>query len=532
MEMKLLIIDDEVRTREFLHHRIGWESLGITMIESVKNGMLALELAEKWLPDIILCDIRMPKMDGIEFARRLRLLDSDAKLIFLSGFSDKEYLFSAIQLQAFQFIEKPINPARILEVVGDAVRARRADVDKKTEGLRLQASFDENLPILRREMVRKLVTEPNSPHILPALMDRDTFLLPADGSFTVAVAPLFWRLSDIPKEARIVQEELLSALSKSGEMLEWRSIAGFDSQNWLIVIMPGRYGSAYTAGRERLEQLMDLLRRCLGPDISFLMGVGQPALQLLDIPHAYRTAVDAGNLQFYRPYGEIAFPSEERLNEPLDTDWDELKRFREAVRKGDAAEAGRIIKGLTERARQRKDLDIIRVKDVYFQFLLIVLEIALQQGLTDKEEGGESRYIWKEIDVIPDLDRLHQYVLSFLDLFDRDEGTGSAGKMREIVKFIHANYQEKGFGIQMIADHVGLSETYLCSFFKKQSGQTIKEFMTGVRVEKAMELLADQELKLYAIAQAVGFSDPNYFTTFFKKYAGCTPTEYRERLGH
>ncbi|MGO4371795.1 response regulator, partial [Paenibacillus sp. MCAF20] len=137
MEMKLLIIDDEVRTREFLHHRIGWESLGITMIESVKNGMLALELAEKWLPDIILCDIRMPKMDGIEFARRLRLLDSDAKLIFLSGFSDKEYLFSAIQLQAFQFIEKPINPARILEVVGDAVRARRADVDKKTEGLRL-----------------------------------------------------------------------------------------------------------------------------------------------------------------------------------------------------------------------------------------------------------------------------------------------------------------------------------------------------------------------------------------------------------
>lgn len=102
--------------------------------------------------------------------------------------------------------------------------------------------------------------------------------------------------------------------------------------------------------------------------------------------------------------------------------------------------------------------------------------------------------------------------------------------MREIVRFIHAHFHEKGFGIQMISDQVGLSETYLCSFFKKQSGQTIKQYMTSVRLEKAKELLADQALKLYAIAQAVGFADANYFTTFFKKYAGCTPTEYRERL--
>ncbi|WP_419872444.1 helix-turn-helix domain-containing protein [Candidatus Pristimantibacillus sp. PTI5] len=531
MSLKLLIIDDEVRTREFLHHRIAWESLGITMVESVKNGILALDMARDWMPDIILCDIRMPKMDGIEFAKRLRMLDSDAKLIFLSGFSDKEYLLSAIQLQAFQFIEKPINPGRIKEVVGEAVRVRQTDLDKQKEGLRLQASFDENLPILRREMVRKLVTEPHSPHVLPALLNRDTFLIPSEGRFTVVVAPLFWRFSDIPKEVRIVQEEILSSLSKSEEMLEWGSIAGFDSQNWLVILMPGTYGSAYMTGWSRLEQLRGVLRRILGPDIQFHMGIGHTAEQLFAIPDAYHSAVNAGNLQFYKDYGEIAFPSEKQAGEPLDTDWEELKRFRESVRRGDVEQADKIIQGLTKRARQRKDLDIMRVKDVYFQFLLILLEIALQQGLTDKEEGGGSRYIWREIDIIPDLDRLHRYVLSLLALFDREEGKGGSGKMREIVKFIHTHFHEKGFGIQMIADHVGLSETYLCSFFKKQSGQTVKEYMTGVRVEKAKELLREQDMKLYTIAQAVGFADPNYFTTFFKKYAGCTPTEYRERVG-
>ncbi|MGO4546457.1 response regulator [Paenibacillus sp. 2TAB23] len=532
MGLKLLIIDDEARTREFLHQRIAWDSLGITEVESVKNGILALDLATGWLPDIILCDIRMPKMDGIEFAKRLRMLDSDAKLIFLSGFSDKEYLLSAIQLQAFQFIEKPINPERIKEVVGEAVRARQADVDKKKEGLRLQASFDEHLPILRREMVRKLVSEPNSPHVLPALLDRDTFLIPSEGSFTIVVAPLFWRYSDIPKEVRIVQEEILSALSKSDEMLEWSSIAGFDTQNWLVIIMPGTFGSAYMTGRSRLEQLKGVLRRILGAEIQFHMGVGQTAMQLLDIPTAYHSAVNAGNLQFYKEYGEIAFPSEKRMNEPLETDWEELSRFRETIRRGDIEQADRIIQGLTRRAGQRKDLDIMRVKDVYFQYLLILLEISLQQGLTDTDEGGENRYIWKEIDVIPDLQRLHRYVQSFFALFDREEGKVGGGKMREIIRFIHSHFHEKGFGIQIIAEHVSLSETYLCSFFKKQSGQTIKEYMTGVRLEKAKDLLANGNLKLYAIAQEVGIADSNYFTTFFKKYVGCTPTEYRERQGN
>lgn len=529
--MKLLIVDDEIRTREFLHYRINWESLGINSVESVKNGALALDIVGEFLPDIILCDIRMPKMDGIEFAKRLRMLDSDAKLIFLSGFSDKEYLFSAIQLQAFQFIEKPIKPERIKEVVGEAVHARQAEVNKKKEELQLQASFDENLPILRREMVRKLVTEPSSQHVLPALVNRATFLLPSEGAFTVIVAPLFWRVSDISKEVRIVQEEILSGLSQSDEMLEWLSIAGFDTQNWLVIIMPGQYEAAYTMGRSRLEQLKRVLKRILGPDIQFHMGIGHTAADLLHIPYAYQSAINAGNLQFYKEYGEIAFPPEAKTNEALDIDWEEHKLFRESVRRGDVEQANKILQALTERARLTKDLEIMRVKDVYFQFLLILLEIALQQGLIDTEENGQNRYIWKEIDIIPDLNRLHLYVQSFLTLFNREEGTVGGAKMREVMKFIHTNFQEKGFGIQMIADHVGLSETYLCSFFKKQTGQTVKEYMTSVRVEKAKELLCDHNSKLYTIAQEVGFSDPNYFTTFFKKYVGCTPTEYRERMG-
>ncbi len=531
--MKLLIVDDEIRTREFLQHRIEWDKVGIESVHAAKNGALALELAAVLQPDIIICDIRMPKMDGIEFARRLRLLDLDVKLIFLSGFSDKEYLFSAIQLQAFQFIEKPINPDIVLKAVGEAAAIHQAEQERKQEELRLKVSYDEAIPILRREMVRKLITDPHSPHVMPALLDRGTFMLPPQGPYTVAAAPLFWSQSALPKDPGVVQTELLNALSGHVQFHDWRAIAGFDSHSWLVIVMPGSIGPVYSDGRARAEELRHALSGLLDPQIQFHLAIGRQAAELGDIPTAYRSAVEAGNLQFYKPYGELAFPPDTDSGEALETDWEELRSFREAVRRGEPGQAAGIIGALTTQAKRSLDLDIMRVKDVYFQFLLILLEAALQQGLTEREDEGESRYIWKEIDRIPDLERLHAYVLSFLSVFGKEEnGAGAgAGKMREITRVIHTRFHEKGFGIQTIADQVNLSETYLCSFFKKQSGQTVKEYITAVRVEEAKALLANPELKLYAVAQAVGIADPNYFTTFFKKYVGLTPSEYRERLG-
>jgi two-component system response regulator YesN len=307
----------------------------------------------------------MPKMDGIEFAKRLRQMDLDAKLIFLSGFSDKEYLFSAIQLQAFQFIEKPIRPDVLMDAVGQAVRAQQAEAAKKAEGIQLQSAYDANIPILRREMVRKLITDPSSPHVLPALHNRETFLLPAEGPYTVAVAPLFWNPFVYTKDLKTVQDELLDRLGNDPEAREWNMICGFDSQNWLVTIMPGVFGASYSEGKQRLDHLHGMLKRSLENPVVFKIGVGNAARKLMDIPAAYRSALDAGNLEFYKEHAGITFASELGGHEPLETDWEELKQFREAIRKGDIAQATHYIHNLTVRSRKCKDLDIIRVRSLF-----------------------------------------------------------------------------------------------------------------------------------------------------------------------
>ncbi|MEK5445268.1 response regulator [Paenibacillus sp. FSL R7-0331] len=530
--IRLLIVEDENRTRELLRNYIPWEELGIGEARTARNGLAALELTSTWTPDIILCDVRMPKLNGIEFSKRYREKNPRCKIIFLSGFSDKEYLKSAIFLKALTYLEKPIILEEVQAAVEAAVKLCAEEQRKHTEELQLQAEVDRSLPFLRQEMVRKLITSPDSPHVRPALGSSETFLLPLQGPYTVLAAELYWNPADLPEDPLPVQDSLLDAINREPQMLAWRAIAGFDSGNRLVLIVPGEYRSSYREGRDTAENLGDVLLRLAGPAIELKIGVGEPAASLLDIPAAYKLAADACMLQYYYNQTKLVFADALGRHEPLDTNREEVRLMRGQVQKGEIEAAKVTLRRWTQYAGSRMDLDILRLKDSYFQFLLTILECAAQLGVAEPAEDAERRYMWKELDRVSSLTGLERYVLTFLELLQEQpdgEQAAGAGKMREIIRFIHSHLHEKGFTIRSIADHVQLSETYLCAFFKKQRGQTVKEFITETKMNKARERLREPNVKLLEIALDLGFTDANYFTTFFKRCEGCTPSEYRER---
>ncbi|WP_241781889.1 response regulator [Paenibacillus sp. DMB5] len=531
--IRLLIVEDENRTRELLRNYIPWEELGIGEVRAARNGLAALELTAEWTPDIIICDVRMPKLNGIDFSKRYRERNPRCKIIFLSGFSDKEYLKSAIFLKALTYLEKPIILEEVQAAVEAAVQLCTEENRKQAEELQLQVEVDRSLPFLRQEMVRKLITRPDSPHVGPALGSRETFLLPLHGPYTVLAAELFWNPADHPEDPHPVQDSLLDAINRAAQILAMHAIAGFDHANRLVLIIPGEYRSSYRKGRDAAENLADVLLRLAGPAIELKIGVGEPAASLLDIPAAYRLAADACSLQYYYDHTKLVFADALGRHEPLDTNREEVRLMRGQVQRGEIEAAKTTLRQWTEHARSRMDLDILRVKDTYFQFLLTVLECAAQSGVAEPAEDTERRYMWKELDRISSLKGLERYVLTFLDLLqEQPDGEHAAGarKMREIIRFIHSHFHEKGFTIRDIAEHVQLSETYLCAFFKKQRGQTVKEFITETKMNKAKERLREPNVKLLEIALDLGFTDANYFTTFFKRCEGCTPSEYRERV--
>lgn len=531
--MKLLIVDDEFRTRELLRSYLPWEEIGISELETARNGQLALACAIEWHPDIILCDVRMPKLNGIEFVSQYREINPDCKVIFLSGFSDKQYLKSAIHLKALTYIEKPVNLDEVRAAVESAVGLRRKDMEKRTEELKLQADVDRSLPFLRQEMIRRLIVNPTSPHVVPALHNQETFLLPLIGPYTVAVANLNGYTSNQYEDSSSVQEWILGVINGCSLLLALKVLAGFDSRYQLVLIFPGAYGSSYREGRGIIEDAACELRRLVGPAVELRLGIGEPASSLLAIPAAYQTASQASALQYYGNGVQPVFADSLGGHQSIEMNGEEVRRIRDQLRKGEVEEAKLTIRRWTAYARSCKDLDILRLRDTYFQFLLAIVEMAVQLGIVEQSEDTERRYMWKDIDRMPSLDALEEYVIALLDSFMPGSEGGDASnlvKMREITRYIYTHFHEKGFTIKSIADHVHLSETYLCAYFKKQRGQTIKEFITEVRMIKAKELLRDMNMKLFEVAVRLGFTDANYFTTFFKRYEGCTPSDYRERI--
>lgn len=130
MVFKLMIIDDEDNTREGIAERISWDKIGISQIEQADDGVNALKKALDFKPDIILTDVRMPRMDGIELSFKLREVFPECVIIFMSGYADKIYLKSAIQLKAVSYLEKPINLQELAQAVKDAVQLC-IDIQKK-----------------------------------------------------------------------------------------------------------------------------------------------------------------------------------------------------------------------------------------------------------------------------------------------------------------------------------------------------------------------------------------------------------------
>ncbi|OCT15073.1 AraC family transcriptional regulator [Paenibacillus pectinilyticus] len=530
--MRLLIIDDEERTRELLRKHIAWEEIGITEVQTARNGQDALNVFGQWRADIVLCDVRMPKMDGIEFAKRLRWTDATCKIIFLSGYSDKEYLLSAIQLKAANYIEKPIHLETVRSAVEKAVVQRQEEEDRIMTEKRLHAGYERSLPFLKQDIVRRLISEGTSSEIAMLLSSQHSLPYQADGWFTVMAVSLYWTPAQLPEDPAFLQESLLHQLNELPLMMSLGALCGFDAINWLIVVLPESYGSSYRNSRQVLDQLYSELKQMVNSQIKLYVGVGEPVKGLQHIHRAYRTAYEAGNLNFYNDSQNMIFVDALGQHQAFESDREQLKGYRELLRRGEVDEAYTVIEDWASRALLCKDLDIIRVKDVFFQLLLVTLEVAAIEGIAEQAEDEERRYIWKEIDRIPTLLSLKRYVASFLESFRKvasHENGHATGKMREVIRYIHTHFHEKGFTIGAIAEHVTLSETYLCFYFKKQKGQTVKEYISEVRVEKAKELLREQDLKLYDIATRLGLADANYFTTFFKKYTGITPSEYREK---
>lgn len=514
----LLVADDELFARKGIIKKIQTDPAGISSILEAKDGREGLAIARYTQIDIVLSDVRMPRMDGIEMCRQIRELYPDCVIIFLSGYSDKEYLRSAISMQALQYIDKPVDNQELQDTLRQAVtycneiRYSRQFVRKANQ----------------KKLARYLLTKPAADGSLPVYMEEAGF---GTGDFRDCRTVIFQFLPGPDTAGEKLKVH--SILEQSEEVITGALQAGhlrflltdYRENNLIVHLMSNAEEKISSFPQEFWEHMLKGISEQL-TEFPHFISIGPVVYAAEEIYRSYNCA--AINLQnlFYAGANSISFAEEESDMGYCISD-ESFDAFRQAVHNGDQDGCMQILDELAEGFRTHPGTLVSNTKEDFYRLLSWLI------GYIKSKQSAEAleteTYLWELLHSAATLDELLDYTRNYLDLFFRTVNGGPENAISQQIKsIIVENYKNPDLDIQFISDRLNLSVSYLSYLFKQETGSTINHYMNSHRIWKAQQLLSGTRMKIADISDAVGYSNQNYFAKTFRKLTGSSPSVYRE----
>ncbi|MBB3155553.1 two-component system response regulator YesN [Paenibacillus endophyticus] len=544
---KLLIVDDEPTVRAGLRSYFDWAAYGIDVGGEADDGDVALEMIARDRPDLILTDVRMPSMDGITMSQRISEEYPSIKIIFVSGHDDADYLKSAMKVSAVDYIFKPVNLQELSTVIKRVVADLDAESSERIHKQELLVKLKEGMPLLREKFLLSMIGEgaPKS-----ELAERVSFLglnLPVNASYWVMVVSVD-DLADVMASRSERDRQLLwySVLNIYQELLD-AHMRGYVFEHRigefvgvLQVAEPG--GDSATEAAEALFALAGDLRSNLERwlKIGATIGISDLAGGLSGLARAYKQAREAADYKWYLGKNRIITMDSLEGAEPEDGalrryDYEFNEKLISALKADDEVKVGEAVESIFASLSYSRPDGLKYGRNLCLQLVLAIGQLLMELGTGDPEleameaELTEALY---EKETLRDMRRLIESYLATVGERIREKRTGKVANVVERVRaYIELNYANGGLTVADIGKAVYLSSTYVSLLFKQETGQTVGEYLTQVRVDKAKVLLLDPQYKFYDICYAIGYTDPSYFTKLFKKVTGATPSAYRDSHG-
>ncbi len=520
--MRLLVADDEEHTLKGIVERLDPELLGLTAIESAADGEEALAKAAGFAPDIVLTDVRMPHVDGVEVARRIRAANPRVKIIFMSGYADKAYLKAAIEIGALCYLDKPLDMTQIEQAVKSAVERLRAEAAK-------EAMFDATKALVESELARRLSEGREVDRTLSELIGLTGIPLSPN---TRALTVMFRvGAGSSPPQGSAEIDELCRRLR--ARLLRSPFFA-------LISVRPGRIVVAHILARNREDYLLtrptvaNIVRRLITPADgmpSVTAGVGDPASGIQGLAASVASAQAALDAAFFGSAGGVvegatSFAGRHPADEGFLTD------YARCLASGDADGATSAVRRAVE-MMSRPPLPSVSFAGGLFRKLLARLMTFRDGGGLGSARDDHEDAIWLEMEsgatATEAADRLCAETVRVVKQLADIKREGRI--IAEVKRYILEHYSNPATSVESIAEAVRFSPAYLCTRFKEGTGTTINRYLTEVRLNRAKELLVDSHgPKISEIAASVGWTDADYFARVFRKATARSPSEFREQI--
>ena len=516
--IKVLVVDDEKLTREVLINHLPWHEYGEIELREADDGVNGYNIYMDFKPDIVISDIKMPRMNGIEMVERIIETDTYSKFIFLSGYSDKEYLKSAIKLKVVRYVEKPIDLDELKEAIHLAIE--ELDHEKSVTG--------NILPALTNEICLAMIN-PKSDFVTYANKLKSLgYELYKEGNYISSVISILTTHENLGVNNMDLRNDFLRLMEPVLETYKKQILISPKYTDNIVIHFCYKTETELQNYMDHLQSIKQSFQQSkLQFPYQFFIGVGASVFGIENIHTSYETAVIALKKCFFKELNSINYYSEGIQTTYVFSEHS-INLSSNYMKRQEPINAIIEIKKIVREIKKYDNTHPEYIKSMFLEIILNLLRIAEDYNEVSLQE--QCKISMNLLSKAPTIDTIEHILIRLLNVFSEKSKQSNVGdNITNINNYIQKNYVDFELNLNTIAENLYLTTNYLCFIYKRETGKTINQYITEVRIEKAKELLKSTNMKLYSIANKVGYQDGKYFGKVFLKVVGMKPADYRER---
>lgn len=536
---RIMVVDDEEEIRLGIIKKIDWESNGFVIVGDAENGQDALEKAEKLQPDVIITDIKMPFMDGLELGKKLSELMPSTKIIIFSGCDDFEYAHRAIKINVIEYILKPINSMELIEVLKKLKIQLDNEYDEKRNLQTLYKHYIESLPVIRQqflvgaiegrisenqweEQCEKLDINLKENYLSVALIHVDGILISEEDDEENDGA-------SIKKDSSLISISIKRIVDEN--MSKYCKFISFPYSDAIVVIGNFEEKDDILVFIKGINEVCKIYKRIIGLTIS--AGVGYVYNNSSEIRFSYRSAQSALDYRFVLGTGKAIYIDDIEPDNSIQLQFDEQEErlMLNAIKISSEKEITEIIDKLFRKIEESL-LPLNRYKIYIMEIMTSILKLVQAYNLDIDNIFGENFNYYSYLEMFDSINEAKEWftkkAIKVSISIKRERINSSMLLIEKAKQYIKENYSDYDVSVEKLCSELHVSPTYFSTIFKRETEMNFVNYLTTVRLEQAVKLLNTTDDKTYMIADKVGYPEANYFSYVFKKKFGVSPSKYRK----
>lgn len=541
--VKLFLVEDEIVMRDGIKKHIEWDKEGIDFVGEASDGELAYPMILDLKPDILITDIKMPFMDGLELSELVKKELPNINIIILSGYDEFTYAQKAVSLGVTEYLLKPITPSKLLETIKRVQQKIEEEQRSENEVDWSREELEEKNDVARLRLFEALIMNSMSmSEILDEAKDLDINLTARYYRIVRLYFGVEGEQADGFSEARNTFRSELTGLIKasySGYYLVDRGIDGF------ILLLTGNDENEVVENLEIfIQKVVEIVKTV--ENSQYFIGVGNVVNRLSEVKNTYFEAnkafahrfLDSPNQVIYShdTAGMKYYPPD---NQPgmdinrLVTNEHSHKALETFLKTGSYDEAEPFLEGVFSSIGEQNLNSVMFLNyitmDCYFIIVRFLSEIGGDPQELENELGNINSFLKEMTGWEDSLNFLKKCLKKVIGVRDSRSAKKYGKILHKAIEYIDENFYREDISLNAVSSVANISPNHFSAIFSQEMGVTFIEYLIGKRMERAKELLMTTDMRSSEIAYQVGYKDPHYFSFTFKKTQGMTTREYRSR---